>query len=50
MSKSKLAALKKIINNEQLFLTSAKKHPVHSGAVKVVQYQEPKWRYGEAHN
>ncbi len=45
MTKSKTKALRAMLEgrNHQL---SPRKHPILSGAVKIVSYAPPAWRYG----
>lgn len=47
MSKSAMKALRARLNGEQPKMNPTK-HPILSGAVPLVNYQAPHWRYGKA--
>jgi hypothetical protein len=47
MSKSTMKALRARLNGEPAKM-NPKKHPILSGAVPLVNYQAPHWRYGKA--
>lgn len=47
MSKSALKALRARLNGEAV-KRNTRKYPILSGAVPLVNYQAPHWRYGKA--